>query len=674
MIVSLLLFLSGVPSPLPGVCADRIPTGEGVLEGVGQKWAVCIGVSDYRDPGIVDLARSRRDAEGLARALQEHAGFNRVMVLTDDLALNDPLFPSGGHMRALLARIDREMRPEDVIVFYFSGHGITDGAGRPLLLAADTRLRSIGETALPVQTVLDFFKKCRVKRSILFLDAARESVSKTRGYGWEGVYPDRYLRTGVGAVFYGAKRGYYSHDDDESEYSLFGRCLIRGLQGEADSRYGGNKDGLVSLRELASYVEEAQAEWSVKGPSKQFPFTDILEQDLAFAKVSSVEKIATAPAPVPSRPAPPASSSSETMVTEAVKTVNKEPKKEERKESQGTEKGREAAAREPGATPEREQPPTKGEVSKPAPEVGAPAPKIEDLLKEEKVKEEPKGAAETKGKQQVEGSAQTGRTETGGVTARPEKVEQSQKTSEAQETKALSVVGAQAPRIDDLSKEEKKPEPTLPEAPVAVKQASPEKEEKQVTPTLSTREERVASMPQEVKKPSVRLRDKPRDLTPSAVKSMLSSLNFYATCWNYNGDFCNPNGDFQNQFHDNQDGTVTDWATGLMWQKAGSREALTWIEARDWAGKQNEARFAGHSDWRVPTVEELASLMENSWKNGDLFIDRVFESTQRHCWSLDTRGMESAWKANFHMGFVSDFPMTSKNSVRLVRSLKQVSR
>jgi serine/threonine-protein kinase len=97
---------------------------------------------------------------------------------------------------------------------------------------------------------------------------------------------------------------------------------------------------------------------------------------------------------------------------------------------------------------------------------------------------------------------------------------------------------------------------------------------------------------------------------------------------------------------------------------------VTWLAAREYAEKMNKERLAGFSDWRLPTVEELASLMENSWKNGDLFIDPVFNREMRNCWSLDTRGMEAAWKANFHQGFFLDFPMTSNNSARLVRSLQ----
>ena len=181
---------------------------------------------------------------------------------------------------------------------------------------------------------------------------------------------------------------------------------------------------------------------------------------------------------------------------------------------------------------------------------------------------------------------------------------------------------------------------------------------------------KVVSLPPKVVEPEpLYLRKKARNISNEDLRSMLYRYHFYSTCWNNNGDFCNPDGDFENHFVDNHNETVTDKATGLMWQKGGSSKAMTWLEAREYVHKLNKQGFAGYSDWRIPTVEELATLMESSWKNGDLFLDPIFNSDQKYCWSLDTKGAIRAWKANFHLGFFMDFPMTALNSVRLVRSL-----
>jgi len=168
----------------------------------------------------------------------------------------------------------------------------------------------------------------------------------------------------------------------------------------------------------------------------------------------------------------------------------------------------------------------------------------------------------------------------------------------------------------------------------------------------------------------VSLRREPRELSEEGVKSLLAENDFYATCWTYNGDFCNPNGEFENSYRDNGDGTVTDRRTGLMWQKAGSPGVVDWSEAGAYVEKLNRERFAGRADWRLPTVEELASLMERSWMNDDLFLAPVFSAALKYCWSADTKGVERAWKGNFHLGFFLDFPMSDLSGVRAVRSAR----
>jgi len=62
-----------------------------------------------------------------------------------------------------------------------------------------------------------------------------------------------------------------------------------------------------------------------------------------------------------------------------------------------------------------------------------------------------------------------------------------------------------------------------------------------------------------------------------------------------------------NSFHANGDGTVTDRATGLMWQQADSGRGMNWEQALAYATSLN---LAGHSDWRLPNAKELQSIMD----------------------------------------------------------------
>jgi hypothetical protein len=69
-------------------------------------------------------------------------------------------------------------------------------------------------------------------------------------------------------------------------------------------------------------------------------------------------------------------------------------------------------------------------------------------------------------------------------------------------------------------------------------------------------------------------------------------------------------------FVDHGDGTVTDEATGLIWEKLAldgsihdARTRFSWLEAFTVKiAALNAASFAGHSDWRLPNVNEIASI------------------------------------------------------------------
>lgn len=63
---------------------------------------------------------------------------------------------------------------------------------------------------------------------------------------------------------------------------------------------------------------------------------------------------------------------------------------------------------------------------------------------------------------------------------------------------------------------------------------------------------------------------------------------------------------------DNGDGTISDAVTGLMWVKdRGS--TITWADA---AKNASADRTGGYSDWRMPSIKELYSLIRFDGVNG----------------------------------------------------------
>ncbi|UCD31022.1 MAG: DUF1566 domain-containing protein, partial [Desulfobacterales bacterium] len=153
-------------------------------------------------------------------------------------------------------------------------------------------------------------------------------------------------------------------------------------------------------------------------------------------------------------------------------------------------------------------------------------------------------------------------------------------------------------------------------------------EEKKIIPKEKLK---MAYIPKDVKDVQITLRSFPENIGKYELLSILNRYNFYDSKKNSSGDF-------KNNFVDNGDGTITDTITGLMWQKEGSKRSVRFIDGISFIEKNlNKKKFAGYSDWRIPTIEELSSLIERRRVN-KLHIDPIFESRQAHCWSSDADG------------------------------------
>ncbi|CCE23802.1 Lcl C-terminal domain-containing protein [Methylotuvimicrobium alcaliphilum] len=149
------------------------------------------------------------------------------------------------------------------------------------------------------------------------------------------------------------------------------------------------------------------------------------------------------------------------------------------------------------------------------------------------------------------------------------------------------------------------------------------------------------------------------------------------------------------RYRDNGDGTVTDITTGLQWMRCslgqtwqnstctGEASRYTFDDALQ-AGRQRV--FAGHSDWRVPTIAELKTLiycssgLPKTWNDtgevcgGDYQRPTIQQSafpntSASFVWSssphADVSGV--AWYVHFYNGHVGSSSKTSHYRVRLVR-------
>lgn len=201
--------------------------------------------------------------------------------------------------------------------------------------------------------------------------------------------------------------------------------------------------------------------------------------------------------------------------------------------------------------------------------------------------------------------------------------------------------------------------------------------------TVNLKEERqsqkYASLPDAVEKPTLILRSEPIQLSEKEIRKIVVKYNFF-------DKHLNAKGKFENQLNDLGNGTILDERTGLMWQKGRSPHQDRFLYTRGYINELNASKYGGHSDWRLPTVDELASLLNNE-KSMEGYIDTLFSDSQTSFWTIDTAERRAAyesyragWVISFSTGQIKfsqhnrsgagAFAVSPSNFVRAVRTVK----
>jgi hypothetical protein len=185
---------------------------------------------------------------------------------------------------------------------------------------------------------------------------------------------------------------------------------------------------------------------------------------------------------------------------------------------------------------------------------------------------------------------------------------------------------------------------------------------------------------------------------PPCVPGAAFPATGQTTCWNSVGSVIPCAGTGQDggiqagatlSYTDNGDGTITDNNTGLMWEKKSDDGSIhdkdtvyTWADAfAVHVAGLNAAAFAGHTDWRVPNVKELQSIV--NYENSNPSVSPAFNTgcvascTVATCsctaagfyWSSSTFAFvpTEAWVVGFFIGQVTT---DSKNGTLFVRAVR----
>eukprot|EP00913_Durusdinium_trenchii_P008858 g8324.t1 len=241
----------------------------------GERWALLIGADQYAK--VEPLRYAGSDTDGLytslrsmgfddehIRTLNTRRGLASLPLKNNIVDEFDNLFGTAGKEAAI--------RKGDLVLIVFSGHGVHIKDQGSYLCPVDVR-RNDPRTMISVLDVFSRLQKSPARQKLFLVDACRNQVEIQPGgrKGTRNIRPKKsrieelkrfsdHLREHCPAgvvMMTSCKPGQYSHEDDNLRHGVFLNFILKGLDGDADTRGNGatgDGNGRVSLKELFDFA------------------------------------------------------------------------------------------------------------------------------------------------------------------------------------------------------------------------------------------------------------------------------------------------------------------------------------------------------------------------------------------------------------------------------------
>jgi hypothetical protein len=264
-------------------------------EELTSKLALVIANTEYQDASFAKLTAPGKDAEEFAQILRdaELAAFDDVQVLLNE---------EESKIRRSIARFFVNRQRDDLLLLYFSGHGVRNEQGQLFLAANDTEISILDATGIPADFVTHAMNNSRSQRQLLILDCCNSgafahgsktasAVGKSMGIAsaFEGSGFGRVVLTATDATQYAWEGNKVIGDTQKSVFTHF---LIEGLKGDADR----DGDGRIHVDELYDYTYEQV----VRRTPKQTPGKWSYKQQGDLVLRDNLKPRDVKPAPLPS--------------------------------------------------------------------------------------------------------------------------------------------------------------------------------------------------------------------------------------------------------------------------------------------------------------------------------------------------------------------------------------
>lgn len=208
----------------------------------GKIWVLLVGVSEYEN--LPNLKYTDDDAFKLNSFFKSPAGGaladEQIRVLIDGDATQNKILKE-------LQLMSKKANENDLILFYFSGHGFVGS-----FVPHDYSKGS--ETLIYHQEIVEILKGSKAKSKVVIADACHAGSMDTKGEccgNLLATYYNAFRKSKGGTVLLlSSKADEISLESQGLRQGLFSHFLLKGLKGQADK----DTDNIITISELYNYV------------------------------------------------------------------------------------------------------------------------------------------------------------------------------------------------------------------------------------------------------------------------------------------------------------------------------------------------------------------------------------------------------------------------------------
>lgn len=216
-----------------------------------SKVALLIGVSEYQ-PELNPLPAAVKDVEAMRQVL-----VNPEMGSFADADITVLKNPQPDGIRYAIYELFTNRQKDDLLLFYFSGHGIKDDKGNLYFATRDTRKENgklVTPSAVAARTLHDSINDSSSQRQVIILDCCYSgAIAKGMSVKDDGSVNVEEQLGGKGrAILTSSTSTQYSFEQQDSELSIYTRYLVEGVDTGVADRDG---DGWISIDELHEYAK-----------------------------------------------------------------------------------------------------------------------------------------------------------------------------------------------------------------------------------------------------------------------------------------------------------------------------------------------------------------------------------------------------------------------------------